>query len=72
MGHLECLGGLRVASGPFYIVLMIIIAIARTAHSTAQSSGIFPIVIIIIVVDDLISILWGTGQDGSWFVLPAA
>jgi hypothetical protein len=54
------------------LAVTIIIAIARMAPSNARSTGIRPVVIIIIVVDYLIPIQWSNGQEVSWFVLPAA
>jgi len=49
-----------------------VIAIARTAPSTARHSGIFPVLIIIILIDYIIPIQRSTGQNVAWFVLPAA
>jgi hypothetical protein len=54
------------------LAVLILIAIARTAASTAQCSAIRPVVIIIILVEYLIPIYSSNGQDVTWFVLPAA
>jgi len=54
------------------LAIVIVIAIARTAPSTAQPSGIGPVLIIIIFVDYLIPIQWSNGQEVAWLVLPAA
>jgi len=52
--------------------IVIVIAIARTAPSTARRSGVRPVVIIIILVDYLIPIQWSNDQEVAWLVLPAA
>jgi len=52
--------------------IVIVIAIARTAPSTARRSGIGPVLIIIILVDYLIPIQWSNGQEVAWLVLSAA
>jgi len=52
--------------------IVIVIAIARTSPSTAQHSGIRPVLIIISLVDYLIPIQWSNGQEVAWLVLPAA
>jgi hypothetical protein len=54
------------------LAVVIVIAITRTAPSTAQRSGIRPVLIIIILVDYVISIQWSNGQEVAWLVLPAA
>jgi len=64
-----CLTALRVL---LTLTVVIVIAIARTAPSTARRTGICPVVIIIILVDDLIPNQWSNGQEVAWFVLPAA
>jgi len=66
--------------GPFHtslrvlltLAIVIVIAIGRTALSTAPRSGICPFLIIIIVVDYLIPIQWSNGQEVAWIVLLAA
>jgi hypothetical protein len=54
------------------LAVVIVIAIATTAPSTAGLSGSHPVVIITILVDYLIPIQWSKGQEVSWCVLPAA
>ena len=54
------------------LAVIIVIAIARTAHSTAPSSGIRPVPIMIILINCLIPIQWFNGQEVAWLVLPAA
>jgi hypothetical protein len=54
------------------LAIVIVIAIARTAPSTARHTGIRPVVIIIILVDYLIPIQWSNGKEVAWFVLPTA
>jgi len=63
-----CLTALRVLST---LAIVIVIAIARTAPSTAQCSGIRPVLIIIILIDYLIPIQWSNGQEVTWLVLLA-
>jgi hypothetical protein len=53
------------------LAIVIVIAIARTASSTARLSVIFPVLIIIILVDFVIPIHWFTGQEVAWLVLLA-
>jgi len=52
------------------LAVVIAIAITRTAPSTAQHSGIRPVLIIIILVNYLIPIPWSNGQEVAWPVLP--
>jgi hypothetical protein len=54
------------------LAIVNVIAIARTAPSTARRSGIRPVLIIIILVDYLIPIQWSNGQEVAWLVLLAA
>jgi hypothetical protein len=54
------------------LAVVIVIAIARTAPSTARCTGICPVVIIIILVNYLISIQWSNVQEIAWFVLLTA
>jgi len=54
------------------VAVVIVIAIARTARSTAWRSGIRPVLIIIMLVNHLIPIQWSNGQEVAWLVLPAA
>jgi hypothetical protein len=54
------------------LAVVIVIAIPRTAPSTAQRTGIRPVVIIIIPVDYLIRIQGLNGQEVARFVLPTA
>ena len=54
------------------LAIVVVIAIARTAPSTARHSGICPVLIIIILVDHLIPIQWSNGEEVAWLVLPAA
>jgi hypothetical protein len=54
------------------LAVVIVIAIARTAPSTARCTGIRPVVIIIILVNYLISIQWSNVQEVAWFVLLTA
>jgi len=54
------------------LAVVLVIAIASTAPSTARRTGIRPVVIIIILVDYLILIQWSNGQEVAWFVLPTA
>jgi hypothetical protein len=49
-----------------------VIALARTASSTTWRGAIRPILITIILVDDLIPIQWSEGQKVAWLVLLAA
>jgi len=51
--------------------VVIVIAIARTAPSTALHSGIRRVLIISNLVDYHIPIQWSHGQEVAWFVLPA-
>jgi hypothetical protein len=44
---------------------------ASTAPSTARRTGIYPVVIIFILVEYLILIQWSNGQEVACFVLPA-
>jgi hypothetical protein len=52
--------------------VLIDIAIAKRACSSARRNGIRKVVIIIIHVDYLIPIQWSIGQQVAWFVLPTA
>jgi hypothetical protein len=52
--------------------VVIVIAIARTAPSTAWPSGIRPVLIIIILVDYPIPIQSSNSQEVAWLVVPAA
>jgi hypothetical protein len=54
------------------LAIVIVIAIARTDLSTAQHSGIRPVLINIILVDYLIPIQWSNSQEVAWLVLTAA
>jgi len=54
------------------LAIVIVIAIDRTAPSTARPSGIRPVLIIIILVDYVIPIPWSNGQEVAWLVLPTA
>jgi hypothetical protein len=54
------------------LAIVIIIAMTRTAPSTARRSRIHPGVIIIILVDYFIPTQWSNGQQVAWLVLPAA
>jgi hypothetical protein len=56
----------------FTHAIVIVIAVARTAPSTAQRTGILSVVIIIILVDYLISILWSNPHEVAWFVQPTS
>jgi hypothetical protein len=66
--------------GPFLTALHVLlnlaivigIAIASTAPSTARRTGIRPVCIIIIIVDYLIPIQLSNGQEVAWLVLPAS
>jgi len=51
------------------LAVVIVIVIARTAPSTAQLSGIRPVLIIIIRVDYLIPITWSNGQEVACLLL---
>jgi hypothetical protein len=63
-----CLTALRILT----VAVVIVIAIARTAPSTAHPSAICPVLIIIILNDCLISIQPSNGQEVAWLVLLAA
>jgi len=54
------------------LAFVIVIAIARIAPSTAQSSWICSVLIIIILVNYLIPIVWSNSEEVAWLVLPAA
>jgi hypothetical protein len=54
------------------LAVVIVIAIARTAFSTARRFRIRPVVIIIILIDYLIPMQWSDILDIAWLVLPAA
>jgi hypothetical protein len=54
------------------LAIVIVIAIARSAPSTARRSRIRPVLIIISIVDYLILIQSSNGQEVAWLVLPAA
>jgi len=54
------------------LAVVIVIAMATTAPSTAQRSGIRPGVIIIILVHYVIPIQLSNSQKVAWLVLPAA
>jgi hypothetical protein len=54
------------------LAFVILIAIIETAPSTAQNSGIHPVVIIILLVDYLIPIELSNAQEVACLVLPAA
>jgi hypothetical protein len=54
------------------LAVVIVIAIARTAPSTARRTGIRPVVIIIILIDYLIPIQWSNGPEVAQFGLPTA
>jgi len=54
------------------LAIVSVIAIARTATSTAWRSGIRPVLIIIIFVGYLIPIQWSNGEEVAWRVLLAA
>jgi len=54
------------------LTVIVVIAIAGMAPSSARCSGILPILIIIIIVDHLIPIQWTIGQQVAWLVVLAA
>ena len=54
------------------LAVVILIAISRTAPSTARRTRICPVVTIIILVNYLIPIQWSNGQEVTWIVLPTA
>jgi hypothetical protein len=54
------------------LAVVIVMAIARTAPSTARRTGIRPVVIIINLVDNLIPIQWSNSQEVAWFEPPTA
>jgi len=54
------------------LTFSMVIAIARTAPSTARCSEIRPVLIIIVVIDYLIPIQQSNTQEVAWLVLPAA
>jgi hypothetical protein len=54
------------------LAVVIVIAIASTAPSIARRTGICPVLIILILVDNLIPIQGSNSQELTWFVLPTA
>jgi hypothetical protein len=54
------------------LAVVIVIAITRTAPSTARPSGIRSVLIIIILINYLIPIQWSNSQEIAWLVLLAA
>ena len=54
------------------LAIVIVIAIARTAPSTARCSGIRLVLIIMIFVNYLIPIQWSNSQEVAWLVPLAA
>jgi hypothetical protein len=54
------------------LAIVSVIAIAKPAPSTAEPTGIRPVLIIIILGDYLIPIQWSNRQEVAWLVLPAA